>query len=97
MESAVQHAWLKEVLKVVPALWKARAFLVEKNAVKVDAISAQQLHVLKLAPRRQGAAYGRERVVPADEGSNLRRIRLRAPSGCGTIARPEIAFRGKIK
>jgi hypothetical protein len=47
MESAVQHAWLKEVLKVVPALWKARAFLVEKNAVKVDAISAQQLHVLK--------------------------------------------------
>jgi hypothetical protein len=49
------------------------------------------------APRRQGAAYGRERVVPADEGSNLRRIRLRAPSGCGTIARPEIAFRGKIK
>ena len=23
------------------------------------------------------------------------RIHLRAPSGCGTIARPEIAFRGK--
>jgi hypothetical protein len=47
MESAVQDAWLKEVLKVVPALWKARAFFVEKSAIKVDAIAAQQLNVLK--------------------------------------------------
>ena len=38
---------IKEVLKVAPALWKARAFFVEKNAIKVDAIAAQQLHALK--------------------------------------------------